>query len=50
MARVPSEFEWQVSGSDYGEDESGYGYDSPGRRSQSSQHSMASGLEAVTRR
>ena len=49
MARVPSEFEWQVSGSDYGVDESGYGYDSPGRRSQqSSQHSMASGLEAVT--
>ena len=44
MARVPSEFEWQVSGSDSCGDD----YDSPGRRSQSSQHSMGSGLEAVT--
>ena len=41
---VPSDFE-----SGCGDDESGCGYDSPGRRShQSSQHSMASGLEAVT--
>ena len=46
MARVPSEFEWQDDGvSDFGDDESGC--DSPGRRSQSSQHSMASG-QAVT--
>ena len=50
MARVPSENEWHVSGSDFCgdlDDESRY-YDSPGRRSQSSQHSMASGFEAVT--
>ena len=50
MAHVPSEFEIHVSGSDFCgdlDDESRY-YDSPGRRSQSSQHSMASGFEAVT--